>query len=254
MLRLCTCRSAAQRLLCRRNRTERWTTFCLECAAGRAFCPFEPVTLCQLDVAEPGVLVAVTAGPGRPIGAAVLLNAPHVLFHAIFSARRTACCCRPRKCRFHRSAAVPPVAMPVATVSHPLRGGTTSPSLWRRSEGELLVTARCISAAQTPASATPLLPLPLLLPLRIVHLLACLPPPPSSPHGFAVRKILIANNGIAAVKAIRSIRRWAYDTFGNEREVCLCAFCARASASPPPRRPPATRLPRRALARRSPSP
>jgi len=34
-----------------------------------------------------------------------------------------------------------------------------------------------------------------------------------------VRKILIANNGIAAVKAIRSIRRWAYDTFGNEREV-----------------------------------
>lgn len=34
-----------------------------------------------------------------------------------------------------------------------------------------------------------------------------------------VRKILIANNGIAAVKVIRSIRRWAYDTFGNEREV-----------------------------------
>lgn len=35
-----------------------------------------------------------------------------------------------------------------------------------------------------------------------------------------VRKILISNNGIAAVKAIRSIRRWAYDMFGNEREVC----------------------------------
>ena len=35
----------------------------------------------------------------------------------------------------------------------------------------------------------------------------------------AVRKVLIANNGIAAVKAIRSIRRWAYETFGNEREV-----------------------------------
>jgi hypothetical protein len=34
-----------------------------------------------------------------------------------------------------------------------------------------------------------------------------------------IRKVLIANNGIAAVKAIRSIRRWAYDTFGNEREV-----------------------------------
>jgi len=35
----------------------------------------------------------------------------------------------------------------------------------------------------------------------------------------AVRRILIANNGIAAVKAIRSIRRWSYETFGNEREV-----------------------------------
>jgi hypothetical protein len=30
-----------------------------------------------------------------------------------------------------------------------------------------------------------------------------------------IRKVLIANNGIAAVKAIRSIRRWAYETFGN---------------------------------------
>jgi len=32
-----------------------------------------------------------------------------------------------------------------------------------------------------------------------------------------VRSILIANNGIAAVKAIRSIRKWAYQTFGDER-------------------------------------
>ena len=31
--------------------------------------------------------------------------------------------------------------------------------------------------------------------------------------------MLIANNGIGAVKAIRSIRRWAYETFGNENEV-----------------------------------
>jgi len=31
-----------------------------------------------------------------------------------------------------------------------------------------------------------------------------------------IRKILIANNGIAAVKAIRSMRRWAYETFGND--------------------------------------
>ena len=34
-----------------------------------------------------------------------------------------------------------------------------------------------------------------------------------------LKKVLIANNGIAAVKAIRSIRRWSYETFGNEREV-----------------------------------
>lgn len=35
----------------------------------------------------------------------------------------------------------------------------------------------------------------------------------------SIRKILIANNGIAAVKAIRSIRRWSYETFGDERAV-----------------------------------
>lgn len=34
-----------------------------------------------------------------------------------------------------------------------------------------------------------------------------------------IRKVLIANNGIAAVKAIRSIRRWSYETFGDERAV-----------------------------------
>jgi hypothetical protein len=34
-----------------------------------------------------------------------------------------------------------------------------------------------------------------------------------------INKILIANNGIGAVKAIRSIRKWAYHTFGNERMV-----------------------------------
>ena len=46
----------------------------------------------------------------------------------------------------------------------------------------------------------------------------------------AIKRILIANNGIAAVKAIRSIRRWAYETFGNEREVryeCGCRRWAR---------------------------
>ncbi|EGD82369.1 acetyl-CoA carboxylase [Salpingoeca rosetta] len=34
-----------------------------------------------------------------------------------------------------------------------------------------------------------------------------------------IEKILIANNGIAAVKCIRSIRRWSYNTFGNEKAI-----------------------------------
>ena len=36
-----------------------------------------------------------------------------------------------------------------------------------------------------------------------------------------ILKILIANNGIGAVKAIRSIRRWSYETFGNEHKVSI---------------------------------
>jgi hypothetical protein len=39
------------------------------------------------------------------------------------------------------------------------------------------------------------------------------------PKGRVIEKVLIANNGVAAVKAIRSIRRWAYDVFGNERAI-----------------------------------
>lgn len=35
----------------------------------------------------------------------------------------------------------------------------------------------------------------------------------------AINKLLIANNGIAAVKAIRSIRKWSYETFENDRIV-----------------------------------
>ena len=31
--------------------------------------------------------------------------------------------------------------------------------------------------------------------------------------------MLIANNGIAAVKEIRSVRKWAYETFGNEKAI-----------------------------------
>ncbi|KAF9111924.1 acetyl-coenzyme-A carboxylase, partial [Mortierella sp. AM989] len=34
-----------------------------------------------------------------------------------------------------------------------------------------------------------------------------------------ITKILIANNGIAAVKEIRSVRKWAYETFGDERAI-----------------------------------
>lgn len=35
----------------------------------------------------------------------------------------------------------------------------------------------------------------------------------------AINKVLIANNGIAAVKCMRSIRRWSYEMFKNERAV-----------------------------------
>ncbi|TKC41406.1 hypothetical protein EI555_005588, partial [Monodon monoceros] len=49
----------------------------------------------------------------------------------------------------------------------------------------------------------------------------------ASPAEFVVRfggdrvieKVLIANNGIAAVKCMRSIRRWAYEMFRNERAI-----------------------------------
>ncbi|KAK9479207.1 acetyl-CoA carboxylase [Lipomyces japonicus] len=40
-------------------------------------------------------------------------------------------------------------------------------------------------------------------------------------HGghTVITSVLIANNGIAAVKEIRSVRKWAYETFGNERAI-----------------------------------
>lgn len=34
-----------------------------------------------------------------------------------------------------------------------------------------------------------------------------------------IEKILIANNGISAVKCIRSVRKWSYDTFGDEKKI-----------------------------------
>lgn len=45
-------------------------------------------------------------------------------------------------------------------------------------------------------------------------------------HGghTVIQKVLIANNGIAAVKEIRSVRKWAYETFGNERAIQFVAM------------------------------
>ncbi|XBW38089.1 hypothetical protein QEN19_003676 [Hanseniaspora menglaensis] len=39
-----------------------------------------------------------------------------------------------------------------------------------------------------------------------------------------IKKVLIANNGIAAVKEIRSVRKWAYETFGDERMIQFVAM------------------------------
>lgn len=36
---------------------------------------------------------------------------------------------------------------------------------------------------------------------------------------IVIEKVLIANNGVAAVKAIRSIRKWAYEVFRDERAI-----------------------------------
>ncbi|ODQ82475.1 hypothetical protein BABINDRAFT_30653 [Babjeviella inositovora NRRL Y-12698] len=40
-------------------------------------------------------------------------------------------------------------------------------------------------------------------------------------HGghTVITKVLIANNGIAAVKEIRSVRKWSYETFGDEKAI-----------------------------------
>jgi acetyl-CoA carboxylase/biotin carboxylase 1 len=39
-----------------------------------------------------------------------------------------------------------------------------------------------------------------------------------------IQRLLVANNGIAAVKCIRSMRRWSYETFGNERALEFVAM------------------------------
>ena len=40
----------------------------------------------------------------------------------------------------------------------------------------------------------------------------------------SIEKILVANNGIGAVKFIRSIRRWTYEMFGNDRAIIFHAM------------------------------
>ena len=39
------------------------------------------------------------------------------------------------------------------------------------------------------------------------------------PFHIPTSQVLIANNGIAAVKCMRSIRRWSYEMFRNERAI-----------------------------------
>lgn len=39
-----------------------------------------------------------------------------------------------------------------------------------------------------------------------------------------ILSILVANNGIAAVKFMRSVRKWAYATFGSEKAISLVAM------------------------------
>ncbi|EDV27057.1 uncharacterized protein TRIADDRAFT_22916, partial [Trichoplax adhaerens] len=40
----------------------------------------------------------------------------------------------------------------------------------------------------------------------------------------AIEKVLISNNGIAAVKCMTSVRRWSYEMFGNERAIKFCSM------------------------------
>lgn len=39
-----------------------------------------------------------------------------------------------------------------------------------------------------------------------------------------IHSILIANNGMAAVKFMRSVRTWSYETFGSEKAILLVAM------------------------------
>jgi hypothetical protein len=39
-----------------------------------------------------------------------------------------------------------------------------------------------------------------------------------------IQRVLVANNGIAAVKEMRSVRKWCYDAFGDDRAVEFVAM------------------------------
>ncbi len=45
-----------------------------------------------------------------------------------------------------------------------------------------------------------------------------------------ISKILIANNGIAALKAIRSIKKWSYEVFGRSLPAPLSSLSLSLSA------------------------
>lgn len=46
-------------------------------------------------------------------------------------------------------------------------------------------------------------------------------------HGGSniIQRVLLANNGIAAVKEMRSIRKWAFETFEDDRTIEFIAMC-----------------------------
>lgn len=51
-----------------------------------------------------------------------------------------------------------------------------------------------------------------------------LPPVYLLKHHIHSLQVLIANNGIAAVKCMRSIRRWSYEVFRNDRAIKFVAM------------------------------
>jgi biotin carboxylase len=48
--------------------------------------------------------------------------------------------------------------------------------------------------------------------------------PASCARALSLHSVLVANNGLAAVKFMRSLRSWANQTFGNSRAIALVAM------------------------------